>query len=563
MRFDENLDFGFSNLKYNPDTFLEEYRKIKKASSKEIKFQKAKLVFGKSPSYNFSKANKSQAVVVKLLSNLGKKGVKNAISYCVRNSESSFVANENGDKVSVKEILNDWEKDFGNNENSKEAWHLCFSIKENPTQENLNKLQESVSEVMQEKFYGYKYAMILHTHQNNPHIHIVVNKRNFLTNKKIHFENKGDIKEFFSDIREDFSYSLRARGLNYENKNALEKNLEASYQKKKERVDTLKTDFREFFKNYYDEYDFTIKNNKDLEDKKKKIANFMKENENLYKQKSNLIDLLVQYTEQKSKKRYQALKEIKKINQSLREQKSTIARELKELSLLEKQQDNFKQMQTKAIYATAHNVFIQKDFIKAYEKMYPNHKGASKTQIKDYFLVKSAIEKQTKEIETNYRKVIKENNLDFLKTYNPALKTNAFKLVKSYKELEKNIYLLQNSSLESYETKNYIETLQKNQKFIQKLMDKRSEELEKKIKERMQKDKRIQHLETRSKSDNFLINEYALACKFLQKESFIKLRPRDLQANTSVTGAKTQTQIQEVKQEQKQAKEIEVQGREV
>ena len=40
MRFDENLDFGFSNLKYNSDTFLEEYRKIKKASSKEIKFQK-------------------------------------------------------------------------------------------------------------------------------------------------------------------------------------------------------------------------------------------------------------------------------------------------------------------------------------------------------------------------------------------------------------------------------------------------------------------------------------------------------------------------------------------
>ena len=234
MRFDENLDFGFSNLKYNSDTFLEEYRKIKKASSKEIKFQKAKLVFGKSPSYNFSKANKSQAVVVKLLSNLGKKGVKNAISYCVRNSESSFVTNENGEKVTTKEILKDWEKDFGNNENSKEAWHLCFSIKENPTQENLNKLQESVSEVMQEKFYGYKYAMILHTHQNNPHIHIVVNKRNFLTNKKIHFENKGDIKEFFSDIREDFSYSLRARGLNYENKNALEKNLEASYQKKKE-----------------------------------------------------------------------------------------------------------------------------------------------------------------------------------------------------------------------------------------------------------------------------------------------------------------------------------------
>ncbi len=193
-------------------------------------------------------------------------------------------------------------------------------------------------------------------------------------------------------------------------------------------------------------------------------------------------------------------------------------------------------MQIKVLYGTAHNVFIQKDFIKNYEKLYPNHKGASKTQIKEYFLVKSAIKKQTKEIETNYRKVMKENDLDFLKTYNPALKTNAFKLAKGYKELE------------SYEIKSYIENLQKNQKFIQKLMNNRSLELEKQIKEKMHKDSRIQHLETRSKSDNFLINEYSLTCQFLQKESFIKLKPRDLQTNTS--GANAQMQTKEVEQEQ-------------
>ncbi|WP_416824362.1 relaxase/mobilization nuclease domain-containing protein [Helicobacter ganmani] len=548
MHFDENLDFGFANLKYNPDTFLEDYKKIKSASSKEIKFQKAKLVFGKSLNYKFSKANKSQAVVVKLLSNLGKKGVKNAISYCIRNSENSFAINENGELVTTKEILQEWGKNFSDNENSKEAWHLCFSIKERATQQNLEKLQASVSEVMQQNFFGYKYAMILHTHQNNPHIHIIVNKRNFLTNKKIHFKNKGDIKEFFSDIRDDFAYSLRARGLNYENKSALEKNLEASFQRKKERMDTLQTDFREFFKSYYDEYDFKTKNYKDIENKREKIANLIKENENLYKQKSNLIDLLVQYTEQKNKKKFQTLQELKKINQSLKEQKFTIARELKELNLLEKQQLNFKNMQIKVLYGTTHNVFIQKDFIKNYEKLYPNHKGASKTQIKEYFLVKSAIKKQTKEIETNYRKVIKENDLDFLKTYNPALKTNAFKLAKGYKELEKNIYLLQNSPLESYEIKSYIENLQKNQKFIQKLMNNRSLELEKQIKEKMHKDSRIQHLETRSKSDNFLINEYSLTCQFLQKESFIKLKPRDLQTNTS--GANAQTQTKEAEQEQ-------------
>ncbi|WP_416830685.1 hypothetical protein, partial [Helicobacter ganmani] len=84
-------------------------------------------------------------------------------------------------------------------------------------------------------------------------------------------------------------------------------------------MDTLQTDFREFFKSYYDEYDFKTKNYKDIENKREKIANLIKENENLYKQKSNLIDLLVQYTEQKNKKKFQTLQELKKINQSLKE----------------------------------------------------------------------------------------------------------------------------------------------------------------------------------------------------------------------------------------------------
>ena len=29
MHFEESLDFGFANLKYNPDAFLEDYKKIK------------------------------------------------------------------------------------------------------------------------------------------------------------------------------------------------------------------------------------------------------------------------------------------------------------------------------------------------------------------------------------------------------------------------------------------------------------------------------------------------------------------------------------------------------
>ena len=52
--------------------------------------------------------------------------------------------------------------------------HLIFSINEPcDDQKKLRALKESVHNVLGLNFSGHKYAFVLHTHQNNPHVHVV------------------------------------------------------------------------------------------------------------------------------------------------------------------------------------------------------------------------------------------------------------------------------------------------------------------------------------------------------------------------------------------------------
>ncbi|WP_179854175.1 relaxase/mobilization nuclease domain-containing protein, partial [Helicobacter pullorum] len=179
------------------EELFDEYRKIKKASSIIKEKTQTRKVFNhyvNHINYNFS----SKQVVAKLLSNIGgKDSFKRALEYVEKNANKDLTKNyervenameyiskhsplldEDNNIVDINNVLKDWEKDFGNKENSKDVWHLMFSIKEISTQKNLNILKKSVNEVMRDNFFGYKYVMALHTHQNNPHIHIILNKRN-------------------------------------------------------------------------------------------------------------------------------------------------------------------------------------------------------------------------------------------------------------------------------------------------------------------------------------------------------------------------------------------------
>ena len=146
------------------------------------------------------------------------------MQYIIKHSESEYAINELGVRVEAREILQDWSKDFSKKASAKEAWHLCFSIKEEVNPHNISALQQSVQEVLAKNFCEYKYVCVIHTHQNNPHIHVLINKNNLFTHKKLHFQTRGEIRNLFNGLQEDFAFALNFNGnLNYHNAYKFEK----------------------------------------------------------------------------------------------------------------------------------------------------------------------------------------------------------------------------------------------------------------------------------------------------------------------------------------------------
>ncbi|RDU65782.1 hypothetical protein CQA53_05675 [Helicobacter didelphidarum] len=213
------------------ESFLFDFEKIKHTFYKEIKEYKnppANLsLLQKHRSYPFI----AKQAIVKLLSNLSVNGFKNALRYIIQNAEEHAAINHYGEQQKASEIFKDWNDDFTGKKNAKEVWHVCFSIKEIPSTKNLLALEKSVKNLLQKNFYAYKYCYVLHTHQNNPHIHVLINKNNMFSHKKLHFKEKNEIKDFFTTLRNDFTQGLNYYGLHYynastyEKRNLLEENL--------------------------------------------------------------------------------------------------------------------------------------------------------------------------------------------------------------------------------------------------------------------------------------------------------------------------------------------------
>lgn len=157
----------------------------------------------------------------------------NAIEYASRSATS--IIDENGNAIDDSQsILKAWADDLKNTKaNANLAWHLTFSIDEPITDENLSILQQSAREALDLQLKGeYKFMIAIHSHQNKPHCHAIINKTNTLTNKKLHFNSRDEIKEFFFDLREQFKNSLcyHSKGrLLYDNSYAYERD---SYNKK-------------------------------------------------------------------------------------------------------------------------------------------------------------------------------------------------------------------------------------------------------------------------------------------------------------------------------------------
>lgn len=152
-------------------------------------------------------------VLIKNIGNMKAGHLKNALSYALSHSETKVAINENFQEVRMEEILKDWQYDFSGKLETNEALHLVFSLKEQHSEQMSHFLLLSSFQTIKNNLSQYKFALIPHTHQNYPHIHIILNKTNQMDGKKLHFKSKKECRDFFAQLREDFKNNLQKHSM--------------------------------------------------------------------------------------------------------------------------------------------------------------------------------------------------------------------------------------------------------------------------------------------------------------------------------------------------------------
>ncbi len=153
-------------------------------------------------------------VVIKNIGNMTRLHSKRAMDYIAKHNE--LVRDEFFNEVNYNDIAEQWNEQFEKLLENKSrvkncALHLVFSIDENCNEKNLKALELSVYQTLTNALgYDYPFIMKLHTHQNNPHVHVIINKTNKITNKQLRFNSKDSCKEFYHALRETFKDYLFA-----------------------------------------------------------------------------------------------------------------------------------------------------------------------------------------------------------------------------------------------------------------------------------------------------------------------------------------------------------------
>ncbi|WQY16521.1 relaxase/mobilization nuclease domain-containing protein [Helicobacter pylori] len=153
-------------------------------------------------------------VVIKNIGNMTRLHSKRAMDYIAKHGE--LVRDEFFNEVNYNDIAEQWNEQFEKLLENKSrvkncALHLVFSIDENCNEKNLKALELSVYQTLTNALgYDYPFIMKLHTHQNNPHVHVIINKTNKITNKQLRFNSKDSCKEFYHTLRETFKDYLFA-----------------------------------------------------------------------------------------------------------------------------------------------------------------------------------------------------------------------------------------------------------------------------------------------------------------------------------------------------------------
>ncbi|WRD24466.1 relaxase/mobilization nuclease domain-containing protein [Helicobacter pylori] len=153
-------------------------------------------------------------VVIKNIGNMTRLHSKRAMDYIAKHGD--LVRDEFFNEVNYNDIAEQWNEQFEKLLENKSrvkncALHLVFSIDENCNEKNLKALELSVYQTLTNTLgYDYPFIMKLHTHQNNPHVHVIINKTNKITNKQLRFHSKDSCKEFYHTLRETFKDYLFA-----------------------------------------------------------------------------------------------------------------------------------------------------------------------------------------------------------------------------------------------------------------------------------------------------------------------------------------------------------------
>ncbi|WP_034287976.1 relaxase/mobilization nuclease domain-containing protein [Helicobacter sp. MIT 11-5569] len=424
----------------------------------------------------------------------------------IKHSDNFYCIDDCGRKLETSEVLREWEGDFGTNKNSKDVWHLTFSIKENTTPRNMENLLSATKQVLDKNFFGYSYVLVPHTHQNNPHIHILLNKRNAFTKKKIHFDSREEIKYFFNTMRNDFALALNARGFNYQNKTRLENNLQKELESFRANNLESKVILSESLSKEQNALEKKIKN---LEKKSNAVKTILS---NLYQEKNQILIEALEAQRDKNKIYFKKFKEVKNYNEKIKSMRNlykNIALDSKKLKQEFIRLDNYRELDFNKgkDYSSLQE---KKRYIEFVKENYAK-KNLSKQQI---FLL-NRFEKEITLKESSMNKILQDSlsssliTAHLLNTY-----SNTFTLIKKKKELEYNKIMV----LKNHLGLERMDLLDSNTEVIKNLMKMRYNTLEKILKDKSHIAK-FQYKEFESlskelrKSNEEILNALALKIK--------------------------------------------------
>ena len=389
--------------------------------------------------------------VVKFLSSLNFKNIDYAAFYIAKHSENFMVKDENGNEVKVQDVLREWKKNMSKDEKSNEAMHLSFSIDEIKIKENLEALEKAVEEVARHNFYEHRYMYIIHKHQGKPHIHIIINKRSKFTNKKMHFKDKKEIKNFYEKLRNEFAENLNHynKDFNYTSNFKVERDLKHQLLKK-----TIK--------------DLEKKlnlNTRIIQEAKENINAYEKELENINQRiKINLDETINITSNEKPRENLQKINTILKRNKNLNRVKKDIERNIqKQKTLIHNTEFIIKEATTKDFVTVEHTI-----------KFFESQMNKRNMTLRQYFNVND-LKKDFQELKHFYDvKVSQELKTEKDEIQLLSMTTNAYTIYKLYKQAIRREF--ENSTvLKNSESKQMIE---ENKKILQKIFKQRDHEVE-------------------------------------------------------------------------------------